>query len=316
MNVTPREGKIASGITRTCTRWRYSAYMYALSALLDALRTNGTRTRSSSGFTLIELLVVIVVLGVLASVVIFAVGNVSAQAAVSACKADAASVEIAVHAYEAESGGVPPSSLSDLTQGTDPYLQSLPSSPYYALTLQNGVVMVAAPSSASPVAFDGGDVCNGANSPSLTTLSPTTTVAPTSTTIATTTTTIAPTTTTTAPPTTTIATTTTTIAPTTTTTSAPAPTISFPTTTRPYDAGHNAGRETLRITGTNLENATSVSVSGAFSGVTVVSDSATSIVITLTGSGGNKATGNLTVTTPGGTALTVNSLVNGGRYNG
>jgi hypothetical protein len=127
-----------------------------------------------------------------------------------------------------------------------------------------------------------------------------------------TTTTVPSTTTTTVPSTTT----TTTTVPTTTTTAVPAPTITFPTNANPYNAGHNQGLETLHITGTNLQNVSSVTVSGAFSGVTIVSDTATTITITLTGSGGSGALGNLTVTTPGGSVTTSGSLINSGTYNG
>ncbi len=48
------------------------------------------------GFTLIELLIVIVVLGILAAVVVFALGGVTGQSAVAACKADAKTVETAM----------------------------------------------------------------------------------------------------------------------------------------------------------------------------------------------------------------------------
>lgn len=54
-----------------------------------------------SGFTLIELLIVIVVLGILAATVIFALGGVTTQSAKAACLADGASYNTAVAAYEA-----------------------------------------------------------------------------------------------------------------------------------------------------------------------------------------------------------------------
>jgi prepilin-type N-terminal cleavage/methylation domain-containing protein len=53
-----------------------------------------------SGFTLIELLIVIVVLGILAATVIFALSGVTGQSAQAACQSDAHSYEIAASAYQ------------------------------------------------------------------------------------------------------------------------------------------------------------------------------------------------------------------------
>lgn len=58
--------------------------------------------KNESGFTLIELLIVIVILGVLAGIVVFAVSAFNNDGKASACKADAKNVEIAAEAYYAK----------------------------------------------------------------------------------------------------------------------------------------------------------------------------------------------------------------------
>ncbi len=71
-----------------------------------------------SGFTLIELLIVIVVLGVLAATVVFALSGVTSQSAKAACQSDAKTYELAVQAYEDAKGNVnnaPPTSTNELT---------------------------------------------------------------------------------------------------------------------------------------------------------------------------------------------------------
>jgi prepilin-type N-terminal cleavage/methylation domain-containing protein len=57
--------------------------------------------RSEQGFTLVELLIVIVVLGILASVVLFAVGNARDDAESSACQTDYRVLQTAWEAHKA-----------------------------------------------------------------------------------------------------------------------------------------------------------------------------------------------------------------------
>jgi prepilin-type N-terminal cleavage/methylation domain-containing protein len=168
--------------------------------LASRRRTNVTaKVPDTRGFTLIELLIVIVVLGILAAVVIFSLGGITAQAASAACNANAKTVAIAVSAYEAQNGAAP-ANYSDLTAGSNPYLQAVPSSPYYSITLSDGTVMVAAPTSATPIDYSSANACAGANASGSTPTTTSTSPIPTSTTTSTsTTTTTTSTTTTTAP---------------------------------------------------------------------------------------------------------------------
>jgi general secretion pathway protein G len=74
------------------------------------------------GFTLIELLIVIVVLGILAAVVIFSLGGVTAQSASAACNADGKTIEIAVAAYDTQTGAFP----TTVAQTTPPVTAGAP----------------------------------------------------------------------------------------------------------------------------------------------------------------------------------------------
>jgi general secretion pathway protein G len=65
--------------------------------------------RSEAGFTLIELLIVIVILGILAGIVVFAVGNSKSDATDAACKANKKTVSTAAEAYKAKNGTYPAS---------------------------------------------------------------------------------------------------------------------------------------------------------------------------------------------------------------
>ncbi|GAA4290669.1 competence type IV pilus major pilin ComGC [Actinokineospora soli] len=66
--------------------------------MLDRIRT----LRRDEGFTLIELLMVIVILGVLAGVVVFAVSGINDKGEQAACRADVKTLEVAQEAYYAK----------------------------------------------------------------------------------------------------------------------------------------------------------------------------------------------------------------------
>lgn len=61
--------------------------------------------KKDKGFTLVELLIVIVILGILATVTVFAVRGITDQGQTSACQADQKTLETATEAYFAQEGG-------------------------------------------------------------------------------------------------------------------------------------------------------------------------------------------------------------------
>ncbi len=61
--------------------------------------------KQDKGFTLVELLIVIVILGILATVTVFAVRGITDQGQESACNADKKTMQTAVEAYFAQWGG-------------------------------------------------------------------------------------------------------------------------------------------------------------------------------------------------------------------
>jgi len=79
--------------------------------------------RNESGFTLIELLMVIVILGVLAGIVVFAVGGINDQGEAAACRADMKTVETAVEAFYAQNDSTYPAVIGDLVPD---FLHSVP----------------------------------------------------------------------------------------------------------------------------------------------------------------------------------------------
>ena len=101
------------------------------------------------GFTLIELLIVIVILGVLAAVVVFAVSGITDRGTTSACKADFKTVETAQEAYYAKNGSFASNVAALVTAG---FLRSAPSSSDYGIsTASTGVITVVKPA-ATPTA--------------------------------------------------------------------------------------------------------------------------------------------------------------------
>ena len=93
------------------------------------------RSEVESGFTLIELLIVITILGILAAIVVFAVGTTNKDAKTSACQTDVSTAQTAVEAYAAVNNGSYPATLDDLTKvdggGHGPWLRAAPTDVSY-----------------------------------------------------------------------------------------------------------------------------------------------------------------------------------------
>ena len=101
------------------------------------------------GFTLIELLIVIVVLGILAAIVVFALGGVTGKSAAAACQSDAKTVGVGVAALQAENPTLQSSGIvaaadwqTDMTASAsttvpgitgNPFVQTWPSSSSYSV---------------------------------------------------------------------------------------------------------------------------------------------------------------------------------------
>ncbi len=118
-----------------------------------------TNKNKDQGFTLVELLIVIVILGILATVTVFAVRGITDQGQKSACSADKKTLQVSVEAYIAQYGGT---TIPDTTAGT------LPTGATWALgatpagTLVNAGLLVEAPAATNWVVASNGTLTAGA----------------------------------------------------------------------------------------------------------------------------------------------------------
>ena len=135
--------------------------MTTIRNLIEARRAD---KEDEGGFTLIELLIVVVVLGILAAIVVFAVQNLTGQSAQAACKSDGKTVEVALEAQRAQ---VPTATfngyattIGDLAPA---YIKSVPNSTKYAVSLgtkqsAGGPTIAAGGAGLAPTAFPAGTV--------------------------------------------------------------------------------------------------------------------------------------------------------------
>jgi general secretion pathway protein G len=130
-------------------------------------------TKQDKGFTLVELLIVIVILGILATVTVFAVRGITDQGQENSCDVERRTLDTAIEAYYAQNQ-TDPTLITDLTGGTNALLKDDPTDGGAATanwTFTGGVAAVPAdPTAVPPVAgspavpasFTGANKCVGA----------------------------------------------------------------------------------------------------------------------------------------------------------
>jgi general secretion pathway protein G len=79
-------------------------------------RSIAKKRAGQAGFTLVELLVVIVILGILAAIVVFAIGGITDKGQSASCKADKSTLEAAEEAYFAQHSAYT-DNMQDLVDG-------------------------------------------------------------------------------------------------------------------------------------------------------------------------------------------------------
>jgi general secretion pathway protein G len=126
-------------------------------ASLERFRQRHEEEGHEGGFTLIELLIVVVVLGILAAIVVFAVGAVTGKSANASCQSDFKTVQVAEEAYKAQmttytSVNALATAAADAQSFTvGPWLKAAPTSSHYSLAVDTttGKITVTAEPSAT-----------------------------------------------------------------------------------------------------------------------------------------------------------------------
>lgn len=111
------------------------------------------RKAKDEGFTLIELLIVIIILGILAAIVVFAVGSTRGDSLTATCKTDVKSIQLAEEAYKTKTGSYT-TTQTDLTNGTSGLLHAWP-------TNDNITFGLASDASGYKITVSGGKVTGG-----------------------------------------------------------------------------------------------------------------------------------------------------------
>src|SRR4051812_28880006 len=90
-------------------------------------------SKRDKGFTLVELLIVIVILGILATVTVFAVRGITDRGKTSACQADKKTYETALEGYYAVNNAYPATGVPAVTAALVPqFIKTVPTNYTYA----------------------------------------------------------------------------------------------------------------------------------------------------------------------------------------
>ena len=81
------------------------------------------KSKQDKGFTLVELLIVIVILGILATVTVFAVRGITDKGQENACDVEGRTLSTAIEAYYADNDQADPLLVTDMVPG---YLKEAP----------------------------------------------------------------------------------------------------------------------------------------------------------------------------------------------
>src|SRR6185295_18631329 len=112
-------------------------------------------TKQDKGFTLVELLIVIVILGILATVTVFAVTGITNKGKTSACQADVKTIQTAEEAYSANTGNYTTSQQALVDAGL---MHAVTTNPFTIL-----LTTVGSPAIASYTITGNGPNCTGTN---------------------------------------------------------------------------------------------------------------------------------------------------------
>jgi len=119
--------------------------------------------KQDKGFTLVELLIVIVILGILATVTVFAVRGITDSGQRNSCSVDNRTLSTAIEAFYAQNQR-DPISLAEMTGGTAPLLTRAPTNFTFVPRVGQGSPTALATTYTYPAAsWNAGTVVNNTN---------------------------------------------------------------------------------------------------------------------------------------------------------